>query len=202
MLLRREIDFYMKFYVFTLNMDLNLQSIISTKNIYSTTEFDLAQIKYDYISGTMKDTEVAYLVADFGICKEYKYNHVTFARPVAMYMPFFVIECSDKSLFNYLDIFDLKDVKIVLMNDGIHQMFDTPTTAFEKFEYYKNNRIASTLAIQYTDNFGCNQLIPVSSVECILFKETRNYIEKFVLKPLPGDYKLSLREIAKKRVQC
>ena len=195
----------MRFYVFKKNNDLSSHpdwfEPVITKKIYSTTEFDLAQIRYNSMELELKSTEVLFMVADFGIAEEKKKFQNTYINSDNKYFPFFVVRCSDDSYFNYEEKHNMKNVQIVLINDGIHQCYFNPVSAFEKYEYYKNNRIACILAIGYIDKEGCNNTIPVSSIQHILWNEHVNYIKRLGFEPVPNSITFG-PIVIKKRVEC
>ena len=193
----------MRFYVFKKRNDLSARpdwyEPIITKKIYSTTEFDLAKIRYESMELELKSEEVLFMVADFGFAAEKNFE-VTYCDPSKTYFPYLVIKCSDDSYFNYEEKLNMKNIKFVLINDGIHQHYFNPMNAFEKFEYYKNNRIAAMLAIDYITPAGTNNLIPITSIQEILWREKEKYIKRLGFEPLPNSIKIG-PIVIKKRVE-
>ena len=170
----------MKYYVFTKSKFDNFDNRIFTKKIYNTTEYDLACIRYDTMMNELRSSEVLFMVADFGLCKDNKsLIKISYAKPNCMYLPFFVIKCSDDNYFNYDKCYGMKDVKIGLINDGIQQMWSDPSLAFDKYHYYKKNRISATMIIEYRTIENHN--VPVSTIESILWKENTDYMYSFAL---------------------
>lgn len=176
----------MKYYVFSKNsLDSNdwFKPIV-IKKIYSTNNFDLASIRYNVTQKDLKDGEVLFLVVDFGISKDK--NHATYINTKNKYFPYFVIQCSDNSYFNYEKLFCIKDIQIVLGTEGINQYYHDAKSAFDKFQYYIKNKIDSTISINYTDSEGKDNMIYLSSVKNILFEDvTYSYITKLGFEPAP-----------------
>ena len=170
----------MKYYVFKKDKDgSDWLTPVTTKKIYSTTEFDLAQIRYDAENENLKLNEVLFLAADFGISNEKKRTDYVVIEPDKRYIPFFVIKCSDNDYFNY-EKMNMKNVRIILMTEGINQTYFNPEIAFEKFDYYLDNRIKCILAVNYVDSNSCEQICPVSDImDILLYHDKLKFIKRF-----------------------
>lgn len=195
----------MRFYIFKKHNDLSAHpdwyEPIIIKKIYSTTEFDLAKIRYESMELELKSDEVLFMAVDFGSAKEKKKFDVTYCNPEDNYFPYMIIKCTDDSYFNYEERFNMSKLSFVIVNDGIHQKYFNPINAFEKFEYYKNNRIAAIMAIDYIGNDQTNHLIPLVSIQDILWREKISYINRLGFEPLPNSFNIGPIVIKKKRVE-
>lgn len=188
----------MRYYIFAKKNDLSKfgddwYSPVITKDekyVYQTTEFDLALIKYDDLYKHKRSDEVLFLVADFGLNNVTKHFGVTYIDPETNYIPFFVIKCSDDHYFNYEEIHNMKEVKLIVIQNGIHQLFFDPVRAFEKYDYYRRYRIDATLAIEYMNEKEHINTVPVSTIKGILFHEYEDYIHRLGFEPLAGHHLL------------
>lgn len=184
----------MRYYIFAKKNDLSRFGsdwyspvvIKDEKYIYQTTELDLALLKWDELYDHLKVDEIMFLVADFGINNVTKHFGVTYINTENNYLPFFVIKCSDDHYFNYEETHNMKNVKIIVIQNGIHQLFFDPVRAFEKYDYYKRYRIDATLAIEYTNKNDQINTVPVSTIKGILFHEYESYIKRLGFEPLAG----------------
>lgn len=194
----------MRFYIFKKHNDLSAHpdwyEPIITKKIYSTTEFDLAKIRYESMMLELKSDEVLFMVVDFGYAAEKKKFDVTYCDISRTYFPYMVIKCSDDSYFNYEEKYNMKNLSFVVINDGIHQTYFNPINAFDRFEYYKNNRIVATMAIDYINENGTNHIVPLISVQDILWKENTRFIKRLGFEPLPNSFNIG-PIVIRKRVE-
>ena len=184
----------MKYLIFKKRNDLSMKpdwyDPVITKSEYQTTEYDLAQIRYDKMLSKLRYDEVLFLVADFGLSHERKIFQITYPDFDKNYLPYFVIKCSNDSYFNYEETFNITNVKVVLIQNGIHQIFFDPDKAFEKYDYYRNYRIDATMAIEYTNENNQINIIPVSCIKEVLFEERNNYIQRLGFEPMPGHHRV------------
>ena len=184
----------MKYIIFKKRNDLSTKpdwhDPVITKSEYQTTEYDLAQIKYDKMISELKSDEVLFLVADFGLSRERKMFEITYPNFEKKYLPYFVIKCSDDHYFNYEETFNITNVKVVLIQNGIHQMFFDADNAFEKYDYYRNYRIDAIMVIEYTDENDQTHTIPVSYIKEVLFNERNNYIQRLGFESMPGHHRV------------
>lgn len=162
--------------------------VITRKNIYTTEEFESALYKYNEEMDQKKSDETIFLVADFGTSKSTKYFDITFINKEQNYFPFFVIRCSDDHEFNYEETFNMKDVRILLMQSGIHQYFFDPAKAFDRYDYYRRYRIDGGLALEYKDEDNQIHTIPLSTIKGIIFGEDNKYIRRLGFESKPGHH--------------
>ena len=182
----------MRYYVFTkknwLVDKLDWYDPVITKKVYISKEFECALYKYNEAIDLKKSDETVFLVADFGISKYSKYFDITFIDKEQNYFPFFIITCSDDHEFNYEKLFKMKEVRILLMQSGIHQYFFDTMKAFDRYDYYKRYRIDAGLALEYKDENDQIHTIPLSTTKRIIFNKDNKYIRRLGFESKPGHH--------------